>query len=729
MTRRASLLAIPIGALLLSLTACGGEQGAASGETPDSTESTTAAPPDDGDAPWDAPVTDVEFPLTFTDGSGKEVTIDQPYTKVGCLYSGCEEVMADLGLVPNAVLAGGDEGPFARPAGQPAHEVEDELSAEEWARSSSDVIIDLAGPLGEDDARALKGVAPVVFMNAPYAVWNPDRVLEGVEAWKQDTWMMGQLTGEPQRAKDAIDRFETFASGLQALAPDDAASTSVANLSVEDNGVYSLMDPSGPFCDALTTYELGQCEQIDGWDADSWEINAEAFLAADPEWIAYTVYDDSQSHTQRSDPVWKRLGAVREDRVFDFSRSNCCGLRVLEHALQDYAFHVWGADSGVPDPGARGPVRPGGQPRPRGGPVTVASVVRADEPVAASPPDVTPPWRPWRLLAVLAGAMVVGLALIAWNITHGVPDLTLPDAWQALTGDGLDSASFVVQQLRVPRMVAALASGAALGVAGVILQDALRNPIADPSLLGISQSVALVAVILVMFPGALPEVAHPLLFMAAGLFTGGLLVAVSRSVRDPIRLIMIGFMLALFYGTITDIITLLGPQDAGNELAAFFRFQIGSLSGVTWDQLDSVWPWLVVTLPIAMLTGRSLNLLQLGDDVAAGLGMHVVRTRLVLLCVAVLLVTPAVSISGPIEFVALISPHVCRSLLGTTNAYVVLPAAAAVGGVTVLAADTLGRLLFFPLEVPAGLWTVVVIGPAAIWLAGRRMRRSKAEAV
>jgi len=345
-------------------------------------------------------------------------------------------------------------------------------------------------------------------------------------------------------------------------------------------------------------------------------------------------------------------------------------------------------------------------------------------PVEENATPATPPRsRPLRLLAVLSGAGLLIAVLAAWNLTHGIPELSLAGAWRALTGDGMDAASFVVRELRAPRIVAALLCGAALGVAGVILQDALRNPIADPSLLGISQSVALVDVLLVMFPGFLPDFAHPVLFLLAGLATGALLVLTARSVRDPVRLILIGFMLSLFYATLTDVITLIGPVKAGDELSAFFRFQIGSLSGATWSTLGSVWPWLVVALPVALLCGRSLNLLQLGDDVAAGLGMNVARARLVLLFVAVLLVAPAVSVSGPIEFVALISPHVCRALLATSNAYVVLPAAAAVGALTVLAADTLGRLLFFPLEVPAGLWTVVVIGPVAVWLAGTQLKR------
>lgn len=350
---------------------------------------------------------------------------------------------------------------------------------------------------------------------------------------------------------------------------------------------------------------------------------------------------------------------------------------------------------------------------------------RTDRPATVAPGENLQPWRPIRLILLLAAAAVATLALATWSLTHGSNELSLGAAWQALTGNGEDAASFVVRELRLPRVTAAVVGGAALGMAGVILQDSLRNPIADPGLLGISQSVSLVAVMLVLFPDAVPDLARPVLFMGAGLLTGVVLVLIARSVRDSVRLILIGFLLAMFYGTITEVVTLMGPQDAGDELASFFRFQIGSLAGVSWMHLEPVWIWILLAIPAALFTGRALNLLQLGDDVAAGLGMNVVRTRLVLLFVAVFLVAPAVSVIGPVEFVALISPHVCRSLLASTNAYVILPAAAAVGGVTVLAADTLGRLLFFPVEVPAGLWTLLVIGPAAIWLAGTRLGKRR----
>ncbi len=342
--RRRVLAVIGSVALMAPLAACGGEGAADSQPSPPAASSPAASEP--------APAPSVTFPLTVTDGGGVEHTFTEPVTKIGCLYYGCVEILADLGIVPNATLSGDDtDSAFFYPLGAPAHEIKDEVSPEQWGKSGSDVIIDLAGPIGDDDAKALGSVAPVVFLAAPYKAWDPKSTLAGVAAWRSDLELLGQITGKPEAAQAALDRYDAFVARLKELAPADASSQQVANLSFTDDGTYSLMDPGSPFCEALADNALGTCSQIPGWSADTWEINAEAFLAADPPMIAYTVWDDAQSFKDRDDPVWKRLTAVKDDKVFDFTRTNGCSLRKLEHALQDYAYNAWGAASGVPDPG------------------------------------------------------------------------------------------------------------------------------------------------------------------------------------------------------------------------------------------------------------------------------------------------------------------------------------------------------------------------------------------
>jgi iron complex transport system permease protein len=327
------------------------------------------------------------------------------------------------------------------------------------------------------------------------------------------------------------------------------------------------------------------------------------------------------------------------------------------------------------------------------------------------------------VVTVAAGIALIAL-VAAWYLSRGEPNVGIDVVWRAIvwSGDPSDPAAIAIRELRLPRVTLAIAAGAALGVAGVIMQDSLRNPIADPSLLGISQAAALVVAILLLFPGALPEVSTPLLTLAAGLVTGIILVLLARSIRDPVRLIIVGVVLGLLYTSLTSVALLLAPPGSGG-LSRFFTFTTGSVSSASWQRLDGIWPWLIVAFPLGLLCGRVLNVLQLGDDVASGLGMRVTRARLALLSIAVLLVAPVVAVAGPIAFVAFLSPHVARSLLRSSNAHGVLPTAAVVGALVVLLADSIGRLLFFPLEIPAGIWTIVVAGPIAIWFAGSALRR------
>jgi iron complex transport system permease protein len=336
-----------------------------------------------------------------------------------------------------------------------------------------------------------------------------------------------------------------------------------------------------------------------------------------------------------------------------------------------------------------------------------------------------------RLAAVLGTVAAATAVLGAWYLTRGAPDVGLDLVVSAIRDPQLaeaDTGAYLVRELRLPRLLLAVLAGAGLGMAGVIMQDALRNPIADPGLLGISQAAALVVALLIFFPGTLPAIGRPALALLAGLATGGLLVLLARSIRDPVRLVLIGVTLALLYGAATTAVVYVAPTEGGGivGLPQLLTFTTGSLVYATWARLHETWPWLAVAVPIALLSGRMLNLLQLGDDVAAGLGMRVTRARFGLFLVAMLLVAPVVSAVGPLAFVALLSPHVTRALLGTSNAYAVLPASAAIGALVVLLADATGRLLLFPSEVPAGIWTIVVAGPFAIWLAGSRLRAPSA---
>jgi iron complex transport system permease protein len=338
-----------------------------------------------------------------------------------------------------------------------------------------------------------------------------------------------------------------------------------------------------------------------------------------------------------------------------------------------------------------------------------------------------PERRSGRLVLFLLACLCLGALAAAYTLTHGEPTVSLEEAWWAISGGpSIDETTrFVIRDLRLPRLIVALLAGAALALAGVILQDSLRNPIADPSLLGISEAAVLIVALTLFIPGFAFGISTPILALTGGLAAGSLIVTLARSIRDSVRLILMGAVLALLLTSVTTAITLfLYPASGSGEVAFLLRFTTGSVSSTTWQELWSIVPWLIVAIPLGLVAARTLNLLQLGDDVASGLGMRVTRARLVLFLVAMLMVAPVTAVTGPIAFVAFLCPHIARFVLRTTDAHAVLPAAAAVGGLMVLAADLLGRLVFYPLEIPAGVWTIMVGGPIAVVLAGRVLRAS-----
>lgn len=332
-----------------------------------------------------------------------------------------------------------------------------------------------------------------------------------------------------------------------------------------------------------------------------------------------------------------------------------------------------------------------------------------------------------RLALLITAGVIVGVVVGAWFLMNGEPRLNLGQVVGALTGgtpDDEDVAAQLVRELRLPRLLLALMAGAALGLAGTILQYSFRNPIADPGLLGVSEAASFVVAVTLLYPDAVPGAALPALALAAGLATGAILVMLARSIRDPIRLLLVGVVIAGLMAVLTASVLLLVPPNRGATVSQIFTFTSGSMAFASWERFMIALPWIGVGVPIALVSGRALNLLQLGDDVAIGRGMRVTRTRMILFLAAVLLVAPIVAVVGPVALVALVSPHVARALLHTTNAHLVLPASAVIGAVVMVIADTMGRLLFFPLEIPAGVWTIIAIGPFAVWLARRSLKPS-----
>lgn len=277
-------------------------------------------------------------------------------------------------------------------------------------------------------------------------------------------------------------------------------------------------------------------------------------------------------------------------------------------------------------------------------------------------------------------------------------------------------AALAVLDIRLPRLGLALLIGAVLGSAGALLQDALRNPLASPDVLGVSAGAALVVAavqILHLDPGPLGPAPWA---TAVGLATGLGVLAASRG-RGPETLVLFGAAAAaVLNGLVVAVVTLGAPADVG----LLQQYLMGSLAARDAQDLLLVLPFAVLGMPLALMLGRRLAVLSLGDDVAAGLGVRPSRIRILAMVIGCVLVAATVAVAGPIGFVALLAAHLVRAATGLRAPTAVIAVSAVAGAAMLLGADALGRLLVHPREIAVGIWCALAGGPALL-LALRRM--------
>jgi iron complex transport system permease protein len=321
---------------------------------------------------------------------------------------------------------------------------------------------------------------------------------------------------------------------------------------------------------------------------------------------------------------------------------------------------------------------------------------------------------PGALLA-LGGLCVAGMVL---NVAIGEFPIPPVDVVRALLGfETVDPQHlFVARELRLPRAIVGLLVGAALGVSGALLQGLTRNPLASPDIMGITAGAALAAVtLIVVLPGI------PLAIRPAGAFLGAALPTISiyllarRGRATPIRLVLVGVGISSIASALTTIVLVRGQVV---QVSQALVWMAGSVYARSWEHIMLLLPWVLTIVPLAVLAGRHLDALALGDDVAIPLGTLVERTRGLLLLAAILLAGAAVATAGTVGFVALAAPHLARRLVGPTHLGL-LPIAALVGAAIVSFADLVARSLFAPIEIPCGVVTAAVGGPYLLYLLAR----------
>lgn len=333
------------------------------------------------------------------------------------------------------------------------------------------------------------------------------------------------------------------------------------------------------------------------------------------------------------------------------------------------------------------------------------------------------PWvgRPVDVLAALLLLVVLtGLTLYAASV--GSYTTSMAQLWQSLfAADQTALPGNVLWQLRLPRILLAILGGAAMALAGVLMQSLTRNPLAAPGLVGVEAGASVtMLLILVLWPQALPLPLYPLAALLGGLAVALFIVALSwRGGIAPLRLILVGVGLTAMLGAVADLLITYGNID---RVESALMWLGGSLHRSDWPQVQSLLIWLLVAgLPL-LFCHRQLNLLQLGEGVALSRGLNAPVIMLLLLLCSVTLTAATVANIGVMTFVGLVAPHLARQLCGDRHG-ALLPLSALFGAVLVLLGDTLGRALLPPLQLPAGLVVAIIGAPYLLVLLARQRNR------
>jgi len=322
------------------------------------------------------------------------------------------------------------------------------------------------------------------------------------------------------------------------------------------------------------------------------------------------------------------------------------------------------------------------------------------------------------------------LTIAVFVISTGLGEMTIHplNVLKVFFGGGTDLEQLVVQSFRLPRIIIALLVGMGLAVSGAILQGMIRNPLASPDILGITGG-ATVAVVgfLAVFSDKNQALTVSISWLPLAAFIGATIVALLvyllawNNGVSPIRFVLIGIGIMSLMKALTTMMLILGPIYKASQANLWIT---GSVSSSTWKNVAVLGPWTILFLVIAFVYARNINIQELGDDVATGLGGSVQRQRFTLLMISTALIGSSVAFAGGIGFVGLMAPHIARRLVGS-NFGSLLPASALVGAILVMIADLIGRTLFSPLEIPAGVFTATIGAPYFIYLLYKTRNTSK----
>ncbi|MCM3749265.1 iron ABC transporter permease [Paenibacillus pasadenensis] len=302
-------------------------------------------------------------------------------------------------------------------------------------------------------------------------------------------------------------------------------------------------------------------------------------------------------------------------------------------------------------------------------------------------------------------------------LSFGGTKIPFKETVLSLVGRNEEASDLIIMQFRLPRILAAILIGAALAVAGAVLQGVIRNPLASPDLLGVTggASVAVVAFMTLVTGYSIHWI--PVIAVAGAFLTAFINYALAwKKGISPFRLVLIGVGISTAMSALTMFLLISGPAYLAPQV---LNWMTGSIYGTSWKYIEVLWPWVVVFIPLSFLFAKELNVQSLGEATAIGLGSRLQLSRMVLLFYSVALAGAAVGVAGMISFIGLLAPHMARRIIG--NSYkLLIPLSAVLGAVILLLADLAGRMLFQPLDIPAGVFTAGVGAPFFMYLLFKR---------
>ena len=320
-----------------------------------------------------------------------------------------------------------------------------------------------------------------------------------------------------------------------------------------------------------------------------------------------------------------------------------------------------------------------------------------------------------RILILLVLAILACFGGII-SIMKGSVNVPLNEIIAAMTGGSAGMHQQIILNIRLPRTIVAGLVGVNLALSGAILQAVMKNPLADPHIIGISAGAGIMGIfIMLLFPD-LSWLITPAAF--AGAMGAAILIYILawKNGIQPIRIILAGVAVSAFLGAGISALMIIYSDRVHSAL----MWMVGGLSARSWPQVMLIWPYTLAGMIFTLLAARHLNILQLGDELAKGLGLRVERTRLILTAAAALLAASAVSVVGLLGFVGLIVPHAARLMIGSDYRYL-LPATIFLGAATVMLSDTFARVAFAPVELPVGIIMAAIGAPFFLFLLRREL--------